>query len=56
MGFYGDMLKLAEYLEHIEEAGLLLMPILKKLALTSNDLYQMEVAAYEWSDNIARSP
>ena len=55
-GFYGDTLKLAEYLERMEEAGPLLLPMLKKLALTSNALYEMEIAAYEWSDNIARNP
>jgi EAL and modified HD-GYP domain-containing signal transduction protein len=54
-GFYGDMLKLAEYLEHIEESEPLLLPMLKKLHLTSNDLYQIEMAAYEWSDHIARN-
>lgn len=54
-GFYGDMLKLAEYLERIEEAGPLLTPTLKKLKLASDDLFELEVAAFEWSNNVSRS-
>lgn len=54
-GFYGDLLHLAVALEHIEEDGALLMPLLDKLGLSSDDLYRMELAAYEWSDNITRA-
>jgi EAL and modified HD-GYP domain-containing signal transduction protein len=54
-GFYGDMLKLAEYLERIEEAGPLLEPTLQKLQLTNEQLLEMELAAYAWSDEVAHS-
>ncbi len=54
-GFYGDLLKLAEYLERIEEAEPLLMPMLKKLQLSSDDLYELEVASFEWSDSVLHS-
>ncbi|HYD78988.1 MAG TPA: EAL domain-containing protein [Paucimonas sp.] len=54
-GFYGDLLKLAEALEHIEEDGALLMPLLDKLQLDNEELYRMELAAYEWSDNVTRA-
>jgi EAL and modified HD-GYP domain-containing signal transduction protein len=54
-GFYGDMLKLAEYLERIDDAGPLLTPTLKKLKLTSDALFELEVAAFEWSNNVSRS-
>ena len=54
-GFHGDMLKLAEYLERIEESAPLLMPTLQKLKLTSDDLLELEVAAFEWSNNVLRS-
>lgn len=54
-GLYGDMLKLAEYLERIEEAGPLLMSTLKKLGLSNDDLYEMEVCAFDWSNGIAAS-
>lgn len=54
-GFYGDMLKLAEYLERIEEAEPLLMPMMKKLQLSNADLYELEVASFEWSDQVMQS-
>jgi EAL and modified HD-GYP domain-containing signal transduction protein len=54
-GLFGDMLKLAEYIERVEESGPLLMPVLKKLHLTSEDLYELQVAAFEWSDSIAHA-
>ncbi len=54
-GFYGDLLKLAEYLERIEEAEPLLMPMLRKLRLSSDDLYDLEVASFEWSDSVLHS-
>jgi len=53
-GIYGEMLRLAEDIEHIEEAGLMLAPALKKLQLTSDELYAMQVAAFEWSDSISQ--
>lgn len=54
-GLYGDMLMLAEYLEHIEESGALLRPVLDKLQLSIDDLYSLELAAFEWSDAITRA-
>jgi EAL and modified HD-GYP domain-containing signal transduction protein len=53
-GIYGEMLQLAEYIERIDDTGPMLPPALKKLHLTSEELYAMQVAAFEWSDNIAR--
>lgn len=52
-GFYGDLLKLAEYIEHIEEAGVLLMPTLNKLQLSVEELYELQLAAFDWTDKIA---
>jgi len=54
-GFYGDLLKLAEYLERIEEAEPLLRPMLKRLELSNDDLYELEVASFEWSDQVLHS-
>jgi EAL and modified HD-GYP domain-containing signal transduction protein len=54
-GLYGDMLKLAEYLERIEETGPLLLPTLHKLGLSIEDLYLLEVSAFEWSDSISHA-
>ena len=51
-GFYGDMLKLAEYLEHLKEAGPLVPPLLEKLQLSADELYELELDAYGWSDTV----
>jgi c-di-GMP phosphodiesterase len=53
-GFHGDLLKLAEYLERIEEAGPLLPQLLRRMRLSSEQLYTLELAAYEWSDSVSR--
>lgn len=54
-GFYGDLLKLVEYLERIEEAQPLLVPLLKRLQLSTEDLYELEIASFEWSDQVVHS-
>lgn len=54
-GLYGDMLRLVECIEHIEEAGPLLPGLLKKLHLSGDELYALQVAAFEWSDTVAHS-
>jgi len=53
-GIFGDMLNLAEYIENMEIAGTLLMPALQKLQLSAADLQEVQLAAYEWSEQIAR--
>lgn len=52
-GFYGDLLKLAEYIEQIEKTGALLIPTLQKLQLSIEDLYALQLAAFEWSNNVS---
>lgn len=54
-GFYGDLLHLVTGLEHIEEDSGLLVSLLEKFGLTSDDLYRLELAAYEWSDIVTRA-
>ena len=54
-GFYGDALKLAEYIERIEQSGALLVPTLQKLELGIEDLYALQLAAFEWSNSISRA-
>lgn len=54
-GFYGDVLKLAEYIECIEQAGALLIPTLQKLGLGIEDLYALQLSAFEWSNSISRA-
>lgn len=51
-GELGDMLKLAEYIERIEQAGPLLRPTVHKLGLTAEDLADLQVLAFRWSDSI----
>ncbi|HJU71022.1 MAG TPA: EAL domain-containing protein [Paucimonas sp.] len=53
-GLHGDMLSLAECMENLEEAGPQLLSTLDKLGLSADDLCQIGIAAYEWSDEIAR--
>lgn len=52
-GFYGDLLKLAEYIERIEQTGALLIPTLCKLGLSIEDLYALQLNAFEWSNNLS---
>ncbi len=52
-GFYGDLLKLAEYIERIEQTGALLIPTLQKLGLSIEDLYALQLNAFEWSNTIS---
>ena len=53
-GIYGDMLNLAECIEKIDTAGPQLAPLLKKLGLSTEELYALQLAAFEWSDTIAQ--
>ncbi len=54
-GFYGDLLKLAEYIEQIEKSGTLLIPTLQKLQLSIEDLYALQLTAFEWSNMVSRA-
>ncbi|MDP3843308.1 MAG: hypothetical protein Q8Q81_12105 [Oxalobacteraceae bacterium] len=51
-GKYGDMLKLVEDVERIDDAGALLSPTLHKLQLSAADLCQLQISAFAWSDSI----
>jgi EAL and modified HD-GYP domain-containing signal transduction protein len=52
-GPYGEMLKLAEYIERIEVARPLLVPTLRRLGLSIEQLNAMQLAAFEWSNSVA---
>jgi EAL and modified HD-GYP domain-containing signal transduction protein len=54
-GIFGDMLKLVECIEKIEEAGPQVVPLLSKLGLSGEQFCALQVAAFEWSDNISRT-
>lgn len=53
-GFFGELLKLAESLERMDDDGDELTTGLKNLALDGDDLAELEVSAFEWSDKVVR--
>jgi EAL and modified HD-GYP domain-containing signal transduction protein len=53
-GFFGELLKLAESIERMEEGEDLVTPALRRLSLRGDDLAELEIAAYEWSDSVVR--
>ena len=53
-GFFGDLLKLTESIECIEEQDHQIMPTLRDLAMSAEELGELEMAAYEWSDKVVR--
>jgi EAL and modified HD-GYP domain-containing signal transduction protein len=53
-GFYGDLLKLAECVERLEDLGDHIVPTLRDLAMSTDELVELEMAAFEWSDNVVR--
>jgi EAL and modified HD-GYP domain-containing signal transduction protein len=53
-GFFGELLHLAECIERMEEREDLVAPALRDLAISSEELVDMEMAAFEWSDTVVR--
>ncbi|MES2261830.1 MAG: HDOD domain-containing protein [Pseudomonadota bacterium] len=53
-GFFGDLLKLAECIERIEDMEYQIVPTLRDLAMSTDELVELEMAAFEWSDNVVR--
>jgi EAL and modified HD-GYP domain-containing signal transduction protein len=54
-GVFGDMLTLVEHVENIKEAGPLPVALLKKLRLSAEQFYALQLAAFEWSDSVSRT-
>jgi EAL and modified HD-GYP domain-containing signal transduction protein len=52
-GFYGDLLKLAECSERMEKSGAEMQDMLKHLDLSLDDLYALQVEAFEWTNTIS---
>ncbi len=52
-GFFGELLRLAESLEQMEE-GDAMLPVLGELADSGDELVELEMAAFEWSDKVVR--
>lgn len=53
-GIYGEMLKLAEHVENIEQSGSNLLLALTNLKLTQEELRDMQLTAYAWSEQVSR--
>ncbi len=52
-GWYGAMLKLAEYNEHLDMTLVLLKPSLAQLKLSAEDWYQLQLETFTWVAQIA---
>lgn len=52
-GFFGELLRLAESLEQMEE-GDAMLPVLGELSDSGDELVELEMAAFEWSDKVVR--
>jgi EAL and modified HD-GYP domain-containing signal transduction protein len=53
-GFFGELLRLAESIEQMEEGAGDMLPTLRELADSGDDLVELEMAAFEWSDKVVR--
>ena len=53
-GLYGDMLRFAEQLERMDDSSSGLLTSVTRLGLAPEDLQQLQLAAYEWSDQVSR--
>ncbi|MDB5934490.1 MAG: hypothetical protein JWQ01_1834 [Massilia sp.] len=53
-GFFGELLRLAESIEQMEGSDDMVLPALKQLAISSDELVEFEVAAFAWSDTVVR--
>jgi EAL and modified HD-GYP domain-containing signal transduction protein len=49
--FFGELLQLAESLEQSDDA---VLPSLQDLAISGDDMVEMEMAAFQWSDSVVR--
>lgn len=54
-GFFGDLLKVSEYVEKPGDSGRLLAPLLFVLGLPVEDLYPLQLEAFEWSNRLLPS-
>lgn len=52
-GAYGDMLRLAESVEHVEQAAPAIKPLLARLGLSAEDFSVLQLEAFEWSEAVA---
>jgi EAL and modified HD-GYP domain-containing signal transduction protein len=53
-GFFGELLRLTETIEQMDDTEQSVMPVLNALAIAGDDLAELEMAAFEWSDTVVR--
>ena len=53
-GFFGELLHLAECIERMEDKEEQVAGAVRQLALSSDELVELEVAAFEWTDSVVR--
>jgi EAL and modified HD-GYP domain-containing signal transduction protein len=53
-GFFGELLRLAEALEQMDESSEAVLPTLHELSIDGDDLAELEISAFEWSDKVVR--
>jgi EAL and modified HD-GYP domain-containing signal transduction protein len=53
-GFFGELLRLAESIERMEEGEDLVASSLHELAMAGDDLAELEISAFEWSDSVVK--
>jgi EAL and modified HD-GYP domain-containing signal transduction protein len=53
-GFFGELLNLAECMERFDDMEDAIVPALRDLEMSTEELVDLEVAAFEWSDNVVR--
>ena len=54
-GYFGQLLKLVESAEWHAGNDMQLMQLVRSLKLSCNELYQLQLAAFEWSDQVRRN-
>jgi EAL and modified HD-GYP domain-containing signal transduction protein len=52
-GFFGQLLELSESIEQVESEDKVL-PVLDDLAISGDDMVELEMAAFQWSDSVVR--
>jgi len=50
-GFFGELLRLSEHIEQSDED---VLPSLKTLAISGDDMVELEMSAFQWSDSVVR--
>jgi EAL and modified HD-GYP domain-containing signal transduction protein len=53
-GFFGELLRLAECIEEPDTQQEGALPALRELAISGDDMVELEMAAFQWSDSVVR--